>query len=354
MAEEEEDDKTEDASAKKMNEAREKGQVALSRELNSWVVMAAGAFLVATVLGRFSEDLARKLKNFIAAPHSIVLDGGGAHALLFDLMITIGPYLLVPLCVIMLAGILAPLAQVGPLLTWAKLEPKFSKLNPLPGFKRLVGMQSLVELAKSIAKLSIIGGATTVILRPYVENGEGLIGQDLGIILGILRQEIVQLFIVTLSITFVLAVGDYVYQRYQLNKSLRMSKQEIKDEYKQAEGDPVVKGKIKQMRAQKARQRMMARVPDASVIITNPTHYAVALEYNREKMNAPVVTAKGIDNLALRIRALAEEHNVPIVENPPLARGLHASMEIDDEISEEHYKAVAEVISYVYSLKGRR
>ena len=191
-------------------------------------------------------------------------------------------------------------------------------------------------------------------LLPYIRHGEALIGQDISVILATLRHEIIQLFVVTLSIMFVVAVFDYGYQRHQFMKSLKMSKQEIKDEYKQAEGDPAVKGKIKQMRAQKARQRMMARIPEASVVITNPTHFAVALEYDRDKMDAPIVSAKGQDDVALRIRDMAKEHNVPIVENPPLARGLYASLEIDDAISEEHYKAVAEVISYVYSLKRGR
>lgn len=354
MAEGSDDEKTEDASPKKKQEAREKGQVALSRELNTWVLVAMSALLCATAFGYFAGHLAAYFTVFLARPHDFVLDGSGARRIFADVLVSLGPYILLPILCLLVAGVLAPFAQIGPILTWSRIEPKLSKINPLAGLKRLFGLQSLVELAKGVAKLTVIGLAAAIVLKPFILHGAAIVGQDIDVILGILRDEVLQLFIMTLSITFVLAAADFMYQRYNLNKSLKMTKQEVKDEYKQAEGDPTVKGKIKQMRAQKARQRMMARVPEASVVITNPTHYAVALEYDREKMNAPVVSAKGMDAVALRIRALAEEHDVPIVENPPLARGLHASLEIDDEITEEHYKAVAEVISYVYSLKGRR
>jgi flagellar biosynthetic protein FlhB len=354
MAEESDAEKTEDASPKKQQEARDKGQVALSRELNTWVIVAMAALLCGSAFSFFAEKLAAYLKVFIAKPHEFVMDGSGSRRIFIDFVLTMGPYILLPILCLLLAGVLAPFAQIGPLFTLSKLEPKLSKLNPMAGLKRIFGLQSLVELAKGVTKLVIIGTASATVLMPFIIHGESLIGQDIGYILNIIREEVLQLFMVTLSITFVLAAADYMYQRYQLNKSLKMTKQEVKDEYKQSEGDQAVKGKIKQMRAQKARQRMMARVPEASVVITNPTHYAVALEYDREKMNAPVVCAKGMDAVALRIRDLAKEHDVPIVENPPLARGLHAALDIDEEINEDHYKAVAEVISYVYSLKGRR
>lgn len=352
MAEDDED-KTEDPSPKKLQQAREKGQVVLSRELNSWVILASSALMTAMLLGTFSTQLAEKLIVFIEKPHMFVMDGGGLHELMRDGMQTIGLFMITPIIALAIAGVIAPLVQIGPMIVWSQMEPKWGKLNPIAGFKKLMSLQSIIELVKGIIKLSVIGGVTIIVLLPYVQHGYGLVGQEIATILSVLRQEILQLFVVTLSIMFAVAAADYWYQRFQFMKSMRMSKQEMKDEYKQAEGDPHVKGKIKQMRVQKARQRMMARVPEASVIITNPTHYAVALEYNRDKMDAPVVSAKGQDNVALRIRALAEEHDVPIVENPPLARGLYASVEIDDQISEEHYKAVAEVISYVYSLKRR-
>lgn len=353
MAEESDEDKTEDPSHKKLSDARAKGQVPLSRELNSWLILATAALMTGTVLGKYADALADRLKVFIAQPHIFIMDSGGMHNLLIDVMKTIGVFVLMPIGALLIAGIMAPMLQVGPLLVWDQLSMKWNKLNPINGAKRLMSMQSIVELVKGLLKLTIIGSVTAVILMPYINHGESLVGQDLSMILAILRKEIVQLFIVTLSIMIVVAGADYAYQRYQWYKSLKMSKTEAKEEYRQAEGDPHVKGKIKQMRVQKARQRMMARVPEASVVITNPTHYAVALEYDREKMNAPVVAAKGLDHLALRIRELAKENDVPIVENPPLARGLYAGLEIDDEITEEHYKAVAEVISYVYSLKKR-
>ena len=353
MSDDGDEDKSEDPSQKKLNEARNKGQVVMSRELNSWIVLGTAALLTANVLGSFAENLMERIKVFIAQPHVFVTDQGGLHELLRDVMGTFGLFILMPALTLMFAGIAATFVQTGPLLVTSQLQPKWNKLNPVTGMKRLMSAQAVVDLLKGIAKLSIIGSVTTIVLLPYIKHGESLVGQDIATILSILRREIVQLFVVTLSIMFVVAAGDYMYQRHQFMKSLRMSKNEVKEEYRQAEGDPVVKGKIKQMRRQKARQRMMARVPDASVIITNPTHYAIALEYDRESMNAPVVAAKGLDAVALRIRDLGKEHNVPIVENPPLARGLYATLEIDDEITEEHYKAVAEVISYVYSLKGR-
>ncbi len=353
MSDDESDDKTEDPSQKKLSDAREKGQVVMSRELNTWVILATAALITAMMLGDYTSGLADRLKVFIASPHVFVMDGGGLHDLLRDTMVTLGLYILTPVFALLIAGVIAPLAQAGPMAVWSQLEPKWNKLNPWAGLKKLFSLQSFVELIKGILKLSIVGGVTVMVLMPYVYHGEALIGQDIGTILGILRKEIIQLFVVTLSIMFGLAVFDYAYQRHQFMKSLKMSKQEIKDEYKQAEGDPHVKGKIKQMRAQKARQRMMARVPEASVIITNPTHFAIALQYDRDKMDAPIITAKGQENVALRIRDMGREHDVPIVENPPLARGLYANLDIDDPISEEYYKAVAEVISYVYSLKRR-
>ena len=211
-----------------------------------------------------------------------------------------------------------------------------------------------MEFLKSLLKMAVISAVMLILMMPFYGGIEHLVGLPIPLALYELHSLIARLLVGVISVLTVIAIMDYIYQRMEHQKKLRMSKQEIKDEFKQTEGDPMVKAKLAELRQIRARTRMMAAVPEADVVITNPTHYAIALKYDPAQMDAPVLVAKGVDDVALRIKDLAKEHNVTIVENPPLARGLFDAMEIDDMIPGEFFKAVAEVISYVFRLKGKK
>ncbi|MEK9969011.1 MAG: flagellar type III secretion system protein FlhB, partial [Ferrovibrio sp.] len=215
---------------------------------------------------------------------------------------------------------------------------------------RLVGLQNIVEFGKNLIKVAGIGGILLAILIPEMDELEVLIDLDLHVILPLCLKIVAKLVGALLGIMFVVAVADYLYQRYNFMKQLRMTKQEVKEEYKEIEGDPMIKARLRQLRMQRARQRMMTAVPQASVVVTNPTHYAVALKYEQGQSEAPMVVAKGADLIALRIRELATKHNVPIVENPPLARALY-KVDLEQEIPVDQFRAVAEIISFVMKLK---
>jgi flagellar biosynthetic protein FlhB len=230
------------------------------------------------------------------------------------------------------------------------LKPKFSKISPLAGLKRLFSRQAIANFVKGLIKLAVLGSVMVALLWPQRHRLEALVSTDILGTLLLTRSLSLDLLGAVVAILFLVAAADYLFQYRQWFERQKMSLREMKDEFKQTEGDPQVKGKIRQLRQARARRRMMAAVPKASVIITNPTHYAIALQYDRG-MNAPVCLAKGTDLVALKIRELAAKHSIPIVENPPLARALHATVEIDEEIPTEHYKAVAEIIGYVMKLR---
>jgi flagellar biosynthetic protein FlhB len=224
----------------------------------------------------------------------------------------------------------------------------------MKGFKRLFGLDGIVNLVKGIFKVSAVGGACFLVLWPERAHLATALSMDPADLTGLMLALLVKLMIAALVVIAAIAAADYLYQRQRFMSRQRMSRQELTDEIKQSEGDPVVKARIRALRQERARRRMMAAIPEATVVITNPTHYAVALKYESGKMGAPVCVAKGVDAVALRIREVAEEHDVPIVENPPLARALYASVELDDEIPAEHYKAVAGVIGYVMRVAAQR
>lgn len=347
------EDKTEEPTAKKLREAREKGQVAHSREVNTWLILFA-ATLVLTLMARgIGHDLSIMLREFIARPHSFNMDTFSLFRLMGEILVQlawiIGPALLIFFVV---AG-LSSFIQIGPLVSYESIKPKLEKLNPLKGAKRVFGSKAWLEFAKAFIKMMLVGVVTTLVLIPIFSDAPGMVGLYPAAMIDTMKEHARSLLISVLSILFVFAAIDYTIQRMQLNKQLRMSRQELKDEYKQTEGDPHIKARLRELRMRRARKRMMANVPKASVVITNPTHYAIALEYNQDKNGAPVVVAKGQDRIALKIREVAKENNVPIIENPPLARTMYDHVEIDQEIPEQHYKAVAEIISYVLSLKRR-
>jgi flagellar biosynthetic protein FlhB len=255
-----------------------------------------------------------------------------------------------PLVVLVLAAIGGNMIQHRMVWSAESLKPKLNKISPLAGLKRQFSAQALANFAKGLIKLGLIGTVMFTLLWPQRHRLDGLVQTDILGTLMLTRSLAVDVLGTVVAILFLVAAADYLFQYRQWHERQKMSVRELKDEYKQTEGDPAIKGKIRQLRQARQRKRMMAAVPKASVVITNPTHYAIALQYDKG-MEAPVCVAKGVDVLALKIREVAGEHAIPIVENPPLARALHATVEIDQEIPPEHYKAVAEIIGYVMKLR---
>jgi flagellar biosynthesis protein FlhB len=255
-----------------------------------------------------------------------------------------------PFLVLMLAALLGNVIQHKLVWSLEALAPKFSKISPLAGLKRMLSKQSLANLAKGLVKLVLIGGVLTAMMWPERGRLEGLERTDPAAILPLTQTLALKLMGAVVAMMAAVAAADYLFQYRQWYERQKMSLREMKEEFRQTDGDPAIKGKLKQMRQIRSRRRMMQKVPKAAVIITNPTHYAIALQYERG-MEAPICVAKGVDAVALKIREVGGKHSIPIVENPPLARALHASVELDQAISPEHYKAVAEVIGYVMKLR---
>jgi flagellar biosynthesis protein FlhB len=256
----------------------------------------------------------------------------------------------IPMLLLAVAGAAGHLIQHRLVWSTQSLAPKLSKISPLAGLQRLFSKQAIATFIKGLFKIALIGGILTALLWPQRMRLESMVAIDPAGILAIMKSLSLDMLGAVVAILALIAAADYLFQYFQWFQRQKMSLREIKDEYRQSEGDPMVKAKIRQIRQFRAKKRMMAAVPQASVVITNPTHYAVALKYERG-MNAPVCVAKGVDALARKIRETAGEHGIPVVENPPLARAIHATVDIDAEIAPEHYKAVAEVISYVMRLR---
>jgi flagellar biosynthesis protein FlhB len=297
--------------------------------------------------------LARSLSLFLQQPDMMSVDGPGLaammHALLPEIALALAPFF----AVMIAAGLAGHVLQSRPSLSFDKIAPDFSKISPLAGFKRMFGAEGWMNLLKGLAKIAVVGVAIWTQLWPERGGLEAILNQSTITVMHDMSRLLFKVLMAALSSLAVIAGLDYFWQRLRFMSRNRMSKQEIKEEYRQNEGDPAIKAKIRQLRHDRARKRMMAAVPKATVVIMNPTHFAVALKYESGKMAAPVCVAKGVDALALRIRAVAEENDVPVVENPPLARALHAAIEIDDPVPPEHFKAVAQVIGYVLRLQGK-
>jgi flagellar biosynthetic protein FlhB len=355
MAEDEQDEsqKTEDPTPKKLEEARKKGQVPMSREVNNWVMLLAGTLLIMVFADGMFRSMSEFMRTFIEQAHNIPANAGGISMALGTTFKEIIKILFLPLLILLAAAFLAPFLQIGPLLSFETLKPEISKISPIKGLKRLFSMRSLMEFAKGLFKIGIVSVVGAIILYPYYGGIEHMVGLAIPYFLDELQMISTRLMIGILVVMIIIAVADLVYQRYEHSKKMRMTKQEIKDEYKQTEGDPHVKARLRGLRAEKARQRMMQAVPTADVVITNPTHYSIALKYNPDDMDAPLCVAKGIDEVALRIREVAKEHDIILYENVPLARSLYEVVEIDETIPAEQYQAVAEVISFVFKTKGR-
>ena len=348
---EDKDAKTEDPTSKRLSKAREEGDIPVSQEVKSVAMLLGGLIVVGTLAPWVAKGLSSYLRQFIERPHMMHTDVVALSEMLLQIVWRVSLLLALPMGVFVVVALVSNIGQIGLNFTPNKLIPKLSQLNPLAGAKQLFSTRSLLEAGKGVVKIALISGIVAAFVVPAINHPDQIIDQDLVTTLKEIHWVIVMVLFVVVLVMSVLAAGDLFYQRWSHKEKLKMTKQEVKDEHKEAEGDPKVKGRLRALRMARHRNRMMANVPRASVVITNPTHYAVALRYDLENMAAPVVVAKGVDYLAKRIRQVAEIHEVPVVESPPLARALYATVEVDQEIPQEHYKAVAEIIGYVMRLK---
>jgi flagellar biosynthetic protein FlhB len=323
--------------------------VVKSQEVNTWFIISAGALILRSFSGSMGDDLSTTMRGLLANSYAIRVDGPGFIQVVSKIGLEMIGAIGMPLLVLFIAAAAGNLIQHRLVWSTEALSPKFSKVSPVAGLGRLFSKQGLANFVKGLLKLGLIGSIMTALLWPKRDRLEGLVTMDVAAMLPIVRSLALDMLGAVVAALALVAVADYLFQYKQWYARQKMSLHEIKQEHKQSEGDPLVKGKIRQIRQQRARKRMMAAVPTASVIITNPTHFAIALQYERG-MNAPICVAKGVDAIALKIREVADKHGVPIVENPPLARALHATIEIDQEVPAEHYKAVAEIIGYVMKL----
>jgi flagellar biosynthesis protein FlhB len=350
---EDQDSRTEDPTGKRLGQARERGQVGVSRDVATAASLIAATVVFLLVLPWSMQPLFRLMSGLLGHLDQIrIRNLTDFRHLVAEIMATMGLALAMPIAVLVISGIATGVFQTDGLL-WAteKLKPQLQVLNPFNGFKKLFGGKSLVEFLKGITKVAIVGTTAYLIIKPEVVRVTLMIGMPPDQMLPTMIDDIRRLLYGVILTILVIGLLDYFYQKWSSLRSLKMTKQEVKDEVKSTEGDPHIKGKQKQMRMNRAKKRMLQAVPRASVVITNPTHYAVALQYEMGGGGAPRVVAKGVDFLAQRIREIAIEHDVPIVENPPVARALYATTELDEEISTDHYKAVAEIIGYVMKLR---
>ncbi|MBW2559593.1 MAG: flagellar biosynthesis protein FlhB [Deltaproteobacteria bacterium] len=355
MAEQNKDqEKTERATPKKREDARKKGQVAKSREASSAAVLLAGLAFFWFGSAGMVEKLMALTRWSLTQSARFNVDHTNILALSVDLVyrvfVLISPLLLAAL----LMGLLVNYLQVGFVLSAESVQPKFSKIDPLKGFGRLFSLKSLVELVKNIFKIFVVGFAVYIILSGEIDRFVLLVDQSAGGIMMYIGGVAFKIVLSVCLVLIVLAVLDYAYQKWEFEKDMRMTKQEIKDESKQSEGDPLIKARIRRLQRDAARKRMMASVPKADVVITNPTHLAVALVYDQTRMSAPKVVAKGAGFIAEHIREIARKNNVSIVENKPLAQVLYKKVDVDDLIPANLYRAVAEVLAFVYGMKRKQ
>jgi flagellar biosynthesis protein FlhB len=349
MADEDLSEKTEDPTQKRLDDALERGDVVKSQEVNTWFIIA-GATLALSAFSGSIGTMNGSLRDLLANAHTIRTDGTSLILLVKHIENAVFSAFGIPFLILVIAAICGNVVQHRLVFTSEGLMPKFSKISPWEGAKRLFGKQAWANLLKGLFKLVAIGSVMAIVFWPERHRLDSMVRLDPTSLLDVCRGLSLHLLGTVVAMLAVVAIADYLFQYRTWYERQKMSLQEIKEEFKQTEGDPHIKGRLRQLRDARRKKRMMAAVPTASVVITNPTHFAVALKYDRG-MAAPVCVAKGMDAIALKIREVAKEHDIPVVENPPLARALHATVKIDDEIPVEHYQAVAEVIGYVMRLK---
>jgi flagellar biosynthesis protein FlhB len=343
-------ERTEDPTPRRLDEAISRGDIARSHEVNTWFMLAGGTLMVMVFAAPMATTLQAIFRGLLAHSFQIPTDGPALAALVKTLAIDVLAAIGIPLLLLTIAAFAGSFVQHRIVFSVEPVKPDLSRISPLAGVTRLFSTQALANFAKGLAKLGLLGAVMVALLWPQRRLLGSLVAIDPAAILPFSRTLIMQLLGTVVAILAIVATADYLFQYRQWYDRHKMSVREMKEEFRQTEGDPIVKGKLKQLRNTRARKRMMAAVPKASVVITNPIHFAVALQYERG-MNAPVCVAKGVDLIARKIREIAEQHNIPVVENPPLARALHATVEIDQEIPPEHYRAVAEIIGYIMRLR---
>jgi flagellar biosynthesis protein FlhB len=346
-------EKTEDASSRKLSKAREEGQVAKSIEIPSVFVLIAGVTaLYASAFYIYSNLLSVFHFNFNFTKVPLLTNLETVRLLAYHTEKII--FILIPVMIpIMIVAMLANFAQVGFVISWKAIEPKLSKLDPINGFKQKFSSRAVVEFVKTLVKVGVISIIAYYAIKGEIVQISRLYDHSIGFILLFILKISFWIFIKVCLIMLVVAILDYAYQKWKFLDDQKMTKKEVKDETKQTEGDPMVKSRIRQLQREAARKRMMADVPDADVVVTNPTRLAVAIKYDSSHMDAPTILAKGAGPVARNIREIAKENNIPLVEDRQLARNLYSSVDIGGEVPTELYQAVAEVLAYVYKLKGK-
>lgn len=352
MSDEDDSSKTEEPTSKKLSDARGKGNVVQSRDVSSVLMLISGTVGIYLLGPPLMSKVTAMSRSFLERPQAMSLNEFDMTVIAIEVVVALAIAMAFIGGLFVVTAFLTSYLQFGLLVKEEAFKFDLDRLNPINGAKNLFSFKSVFEMLKGLMKMILIGGLIFYMMWPVIEHIDAYIYMAPGDLLKAIEKETRLMMFYALGILIVLAAGDYAYQHYTFFKSMRMTKHDVKDEFKQMEGDPQIKGKIRQLRAEKARRRMMAAVPGATVVVTNPTHFAVALLYE-SGMQAPKLVAKGQDLVALRIRDIAKAHDVPIVENPPLARSLYAAVDLDAEIHPDHYKAVAEVISYVFKLQRR-
>ncbi|KGX93157.1 flagellar biosynthesis protein FlhB [Pontibacillus halophilus JSM 076056 = DSM 19796] len=346
-------EKTEKATPKKREDTRKKGQVAKSQDITTSLLMLAVFILFIAIGGYLKERFIGILEHSFNENMGVTLTEESTHKILVDMTVMTATTIAPVMGIAVLAGVAANYMQIGFLFSTEPLKVQLNKLNPIEGAKKIFSARALVELLKSLLKIALVGTITFTII--WMRRSDMMETSQKGIdaSLAFFSETTITMGIAaSLGLLFI-SVIDYTYQRYDHEKNIRMSKHDIKDEYKNSEGDPQIKSKIKERQRQMSMQRMMSEVPEADVVITNPTHYAIAIKYDEKKADAPYVVAKGVDYVAQRIKEVANNHDVVMVENRPLARGLYDTVEINETIDEQFYQAVAEVLAYVYRVQKK-
>ncbi len=346
--------KTEEPTQHKLDEARKKGEVPTSREINHWFMFLAAALFLFIFSGSTATNLTLSLQVFIDHSYDLAASNpGDVGSILWQGLIVLTKAVVLPFLIFFIAAAAGTLLQIGPMWAPDHLMPKLERISFLQGVGRLFSRRSVMEFLKGLTKLTVVGVLVLWLMWPALPALEHLLDATPITMLNETWLLALRVLGGAVALMMIVAILDYLIQRLMFMQKMRMSKTELKEEYKRSEGDPQIKQRIRQIRMERARQRMMSDVPKADVIITNPEHYAVALKYDPKVNVAPVVVAMGLDLIAQKIKEIAKEHKIPIVENPPLARALYASSKIDQEIPTDHYRAVAEVISYIFKLKNK-
>ncbi len=354
MAEQDNSSRTEQPTERRLEDSRKRGNVAQSQDVKVWASLVVSALIIIAWLPGACRDLVGLLTPFLAAAETMAIGPGEGAAGLGGLLWEVGLVMAPMLAAFVVVAAASCLVQVGLLWAPAKIKPEWGKISPLKGLSRLFSPQALFEFGKGMIKVTVVGAVAAAIGWPVLKASGQTVAVPLAHSLALVGGTTARMLGAAAAVMTVIAIADVLYQRHARLKQLRMTRTEVRDEAKQSDGDPHVKARLRRLRMERSRKRMMAAVPEATVVITNPTHFAVALRYDMATMPAPKVVAKGVDFLAQRIREIAEAHAVPLVENPPLARSLHAAVEVDEEIPTEHYQAVAQVIGYVMQLDRKK